>query len=111
VRWALEADPSVLTMAERGRFTLRIIATNQSASSVDPQQHLGEFRLGGVAHVGLNLWFGNGLRSTAWSELPAGETVRDERRPGENLFDAPGVYVISYVHGRAAAAVTVTVTE
>jgi len=111
VRWALEADPIALTMAERSRFTLRIIATNESAASVDPQQHLGEFRLDGAAHLGLNLWFGNGLRSNAWSDLPPGASVRDERRPGEHLFEAPGTYVIAYAHGRATTAVTVTVTE
>lgn len=111
VRWALQADPSVLSMAQRDRFTIRIVATNETAASVNPQQHMGQFQLDGASHFGLDLWFGNGLRSAAWQDLPAGASVRDERRPGEQLFEAAGVYVISYVHGRATAAVTVTVTD
>lgn len=110
VRWELSAEPTQLTMAQRGTWVIRIAATNVGTEPVNPDQHAGEFELDAQPHHGLNLWFGNGVRSSAWSDLPPGETVTDERTPGEQLFDAPGTYVLSYRHGSALTSVTVAVT-
>ncbi len=111
VTWALTATPQTVSMGQRDAVELRIAATNVGSETVDPKQHLGRFELDGVAHMGLELWFGNGLRTTTWSALPPGETATDVRRVGEQLFEAPGEYVVGFRYGESVATTTVRVTE
>ena len=90
---------------------LTIEVTNDGDETVDPKQHLGQFELDGVAHMGLQLWFGNGLRTRSWHALPPGETASDVRKVGEQLFTAPGEYVVGFRYGESVATATVRVTE
>ncbi len=105
IRWRLVAAPAVLSMAARNTFRLTIEATNQGTSHVDPERHNGHWLFQGQPHMGLSMWFGNGLRAMEWSNLPPGETVTDARTPGEQLFDAPGEYEVAYAHGPGRAAI------
>ncbi|MFO7566499.1 MAG: hypothetical protein R6X02_27905 [Enhygromyxa sp.] len=111
LRWELSAEPTRLTMAQRERFVIEIAVTNEGSETIAPPLHAGDFQLDGQSHVGLNLWFSNGAISQEWMALAPGQTARDRRKPGEQLFEAPGEYVLSYVHGPTITSVTVTVTK
>ena len=111
IEWVLSAAPETVTMSERDTLRLTIEVTNVGTATVDPKQHLGHFELDGVQHHGLQLWFGNGLRSMTWTELPPGETATDVRQVGEQLFNAPGEYVVGFRYGETLATTTVRVTE
>lgn len=111
IRWALRAEPTTLSMGERESFRLTIEATNTTDAQIDPERHNGEWRFGGERHMGLTMWFGNGLRVTEWSGLPPGQTVTDARGAGEQLFEAPGEYEIAYARDGRQTAVRVTVTQ
>ncbi len=111
VTWALTATPRTVSMGQRDAVELTIEVTNVGSETVDPKQHLGRFELDGVAHMGLELWFGNGLRTMTWSALPPGETATDVRKVGEQLFEAPGEYVVGFRYGESVATATVLVTK
>ncbi len=109
IRWRLSAEPAEVTMADRATVRLTIEATNEGDAETDPQQHRGQWLLQGEMHHGLNLWFGNGVRPSAWHALPAGETVTDARVVGEQLFEAPGTYDIAFQIGEQRATARVVV--
>lgn len=111
LRWELSAEPTRLSMAQRGRFVVEIAVTNEGSETVEPLLHEGDFQVNGQSHVGLNLWFSNGTRTRDWMALAPGQSARDRRKPGEQLFEAPGEYVLSYVHGPTVSSVTVTVVK
>ena len=98
IRWRLLAEPAEVRFAERGTVRITIEATNAGKTTVDPEQHLGQWTLQGEPHMGLMLWFGNGRRVLEWFALPPGQTVTDTRTSGESLFEAPGTYTIAYIH-------------
>lgn len=110
VRWRLRAEPQSVTMAERDSVRLTIEATNTADAEIDPQRHLGEWRFQGERHMGLAMWFGNGVRVVAWNALPPGQTVTDARSVGEHLFEAPGTYEIAYARDGRRSTVRVVVT-
>ena len=112
VRWRLEAQPARLSMRARRSFRLRIFATNEGETTVNPESGVGSYGLNGEPHLGLNLWFGNGTRVREWMALPPGRTVSDERSEiGADLFPAPGTYRITYTRGSQSALVRVVVTR
>jgi len=99
-------------MRSRQTFRLRIFATNEGQTTVDPQSGAGSYGLNGQPHMGLNMWFGNGVRVSEWMALPPGHTVSDERGEiGADLFPAPGTYRITYTRGAQTASVRVVVTR
>ena len=110
IRWRLTAEPAAFTMAERGTMRLTIEATNEGDAEVDPLRHQGQWLFQGAQHQGLSLWFGNGLRVQEWNALPPGRTVTDARGGGEQLFDAPGTYEISYARGSSRTTARVVVS-
>lgn len=111
IRWRLRAEPTSTTMADRASVRLTIEATNTTDAEIDPQRHLGQWRFQGEQHMGLTMWFGNGLRVMEWNALPPAQTVTDARDVGEHLFEAPGTYEIAYARDGRASTVRVTVTE
>ena len=108
VRWQLVAEPSEVSMAERSRFVLYLRATNEGTETLDPELGRGTFFLDGIYNLDLNLWFDNGRRRAEWGALPPGETVSDQRTPGQ-LFEAPGSFTFAYQHGEAVSTATVRV--
>lgn len=111
IRWKLRAEPTRTTMADRASVRLTIEATNTTDAEIDPQRHLGQWRFQGEQHMGLTMWFGNGLRVMEWNALPPAQTVTDARDVGEHLFEAPGTYEIAYARDGRTSTVRVTVTE
>lgn len=109
MRWQLRAEPSDLTMATRDTFSIRLLATNEGSDYVDSERDRGQWFVNGAPHLGLGLWFGNGVRAPEWDHLPPGATAWDERRPGPQLFERPGRYTIRFVHDGAFTEATVTV--
>lgn len=95
LRWALVATPRRLTMSQRARFRLRRQVTNEASAVRDATQASASFTLDGASSMSLDMAFGNGARSSQWAALAPGATVSDDRMMGEDLFPAPGDYVIA----------------
>lgn len=108
--WRLEATPTELTMAARGGFRLRVVATNRGTEPASPELHRGTFTVNGARSMAAGLAFSNGVMEAGWMELGPGESVATERALGEALFTAPGSYEIHYARDDGVdERVTVTV--
>jgi hypothetical protein len=108
--WSLEVVPPTFALAEQGRVSIWIQATNRGAETLDTERS-DSFTLDGEDSMELNMAFGNGGREARWRALPTGDTIR-EQRIGLELFTSAGDHVIALVgpDGRERARVTVTVT-
>ncbi len=116
VEISLLADPDRLSMAERERFRVGILATNTSAGAIDPHLFAAQLLVNGERSTAFDLAIGNGVVPAGWDVLPAGETTPAvEYRLGEALFPEPGEYRLELVLGvgegaHAEATRTVVVT-
>lgn len=91
VSWTLSVIPSTFAMSQRSRVRIRVVATNDGTTTVDPGRGPLEIRVNGQSSMEANLAFGNGGRAARWSALPAGESV-DDSRVGLGIFPRPGDY-------------------
>ena len=90
----LVAAPTRLSMSERDRFRIGLVATNTSDAAVDP--HLFGVRLlvDGMPSAAFDLAVGNTMPAK-WDVLPAGATTPAVEWPlGTALFTKPGEYVL-----------------
>ena len=102
-------------MAERDRVRVGIVATNTSATAVEPDLSAAYLLVDGERSTAFDLAIGNGVVPAGWDVLPAGETTAAVDYPlGEALFPVPGEYLLELVldvpAARAAATKTVVVT-
>jgi hypothetical protein len=81
-----------IRMGARSTTRLEISATNNSPGVVQPERDRLRLLVNGVPSRVFDLAFGNGVRVSEWSDLPAGRTVRDARMIVEALMPAPGEY-------------------
>lgn len=109
--WELIAVPSTLTMAQRGSFLLRVIATNGGNAVEHPIEHGMAFTVAGESSMLLDFAFSNGLSPMTWSDLPPGASEESARAVGETLFEAPGDYEIAATIDGVPHMVTVHVTR
>jgi hypothetical protein len=112
IEWSLTTVPATatITMAQRRRFRLWLVARNVGASVADTQRDALEWTVNGQPSMALSMAFGNGVRENRWSALAPRDTVREARDMGESLFERPGVYIIALrAAGREAARITVRV--
>jgi archaellum component FlaG (FlaF/FlaG flagellin family) len=112
ITWELTSEPSSarITMAQRGRFRLWLLARNIGRRTVDTQRDQLQWFINGEASMSLSMAFGNGVRDPRWSGLPAGTSVREARAMGETLFPRAGRYAITANQGgREVARLVVTV--
>lgn len=110
VRWDVRAEPTRLSMSDRGSFRLFLRATNRGTGTVRPDLHPGHFMVNGSPSTLLDLAFSNGIMEPGWMGLSPGQSVETARAVGEGLFSAPGTYVITYTTGSRTSRVTVHVT-
>jgi hypothetical protein len=107
----LLAEPALLTMAERDRFRVGIVATNTSAAAVDPHLYAAQLLVNGERSTAFDLAIGNGVVPAKWDVLPAGETTPAVVYPlGEALFPEPGRYTLELVLDTAPAGAGTTRT-
>jgi hypothetical protein len=110
------AEPDRLSMAERDRFRLGIVATNTTAAAIDPNLYAAQLLVNGERSTAFDLAIGNGVVPVGWDVLPAGDiTPAVEYRLGEALFPQPGEYRLELVldpdegsHADATRTVVVT---
>jgi hypothetical protein len=98
IAWTISVAPASVTMAQRASVTVTIAATNNTQVARDPERDPLDVTIDGAASMELSLAFGNGGRVRAWSLIPPGQTVTDERN-GMQIVDAPGDHVIAIAHG------------
>lgn len=112
ITWQLTSEPASarITMAQRGRFRLWMLARNIGRRTLDTQRDQLQWFVNGEASMSLSMAFGNGARDPRWSGLPAGTSVREAREMGESLFPRAGRYAITVNQGgREVARLVVTV--
>jgi hypothetical protein len=87
--------PTQLSMSERDRFRIGLVATNTSDSAVGPQLYAARLLVNGTPSPAFDLALGNSVMPAKWDVLPAGETTPVVEWPlGEALFTEPGEYVL-----------------
>lgn len=82
-------------MAQRARFRLWMIAHNTATSAVNTQRDSLRWYVNNVESMELQMAWSNGVRTTQWSALAPGATVREARDMGPSLFARPGTYAIT----------------
>lgn len=90
----LVATPVALTMATRDEFRIGFRATNTIDHVVDPKLHLSTLLVDDKPSMQWSASVGNGAIEDEWSALPPGHTLTREWQIGEQLFPAPGDYVL-----------------
>ncbi len=88
----LLAHPARLSMSERDRFRVGLVATNTSDSALDPHLFAARLLVNGTPSPAFDLATGNTMPAK-WDLLPAGDTTPLIEWPlGEALFEEPGEY-------------------
>jgi hypothetical protein len=101
----LLAEPDRLSMAERERFRIGMVAANRSPAAIDPDLFAAYLLVNGERSTAFDLAIGNGVVPAGWDVLPAGETTPAVEYPlGEALFPEPGEYRLELVRGGAEGA-------
>jgi hypothetical protein len=96
----LLADPDRLSMAERERFRIGVVAANTGPTAIDADLFSAYLLVNGERSTAFDLAIGNGVVPVGWDVLPAGETTPAvEYRLGEALFSEPGEYRLELVLG------------
>ena len=91
----LLAAPTRLSMNERDRFHIGLVASNTSDAAVDPRLYAARLLVNGTPSPAFDLALGNGVMPAKWDVLPAGETTPPVEWPlGAALFSKPGEYVL-----------------
>ena len=110
----LLAAPAQLSMAERDRFRLGVVATNDGTREVAPGLFALHLLVNGERSVAFDLAVGNGVVPAGWDVLePGASTPVVEHALGEALFPEPGEFRLELVGGddeARAEARTVVVT-
>src|SRR5262245_38093424 len=87
--------PTRLSMSERDRFRIGLVASNTSDSAVDPHLYAAQLLVNGTPSPAFDLALGNSVMPAKWDVLPAGETTPAVEWPlGAALFTEPGDYVL-----------------
>ena len=81
-------------MNDRGRWRLRLTATNPSSATVRPSLGALRFVVNGKLAYAAEFAFSNGILKPGWRSLASNQSVSAERRLGRSLFPSPGVYQI-----------------
>lgn len=91
----LLAAPTRLSMSERDRFRVGLVATNTSDAAVDPHLYAARLLVNGTPSPAFDLALGNGDMPVNWDALAAGDTTPVVEWPlGMALFTDPGEYVL-----------------
>lgn len=91
----LLAAPTQLSMSERDRFRIGLVATNTSDEAVDPHLYATQLLVNGEPSPAFDLALGNSVVPAKWDLLPPGDTTPPIEWPlGAALFPEPGQYVL-----------------
>lgn len=110
--FSLECTPSTgtITLAQRSSLQLWLVARNNGSTPIDTRRDTLEWFVNGQQSFELAMAFGNGVRTTQWSSLAPGTSVREARAGGDWLFPRRGRYVIAIrLNGREVARRVITV--
>jgi hypothetical protein len=88
--------PTRLSMSERERVRIGLVATNTSDAAVDPHLYAARLLVNGTPSAAFDLALGNGVMPAKWDVLAAGDTTPVVEWPlGTALFTNPGEYVLA----------------
>lgn len=83
----LLAAPTQLSMSERDRFRIGLVATNTSDEAVDPHLYATQLLVNGEPSPAFDLALGNSVVPAKWDLLPPGDTTPPIEWPlGAALF-------------------------